>query len=170
MYLKWIGAILIVGSCSCCGFSLAFHRRREIQLLENLDNLMEYMLSELSYRLTPLPTLIRNSASQAQKPIRPVLIAFAGHLERQLLPDAASCMNAALSECPINYQCLHKSLLRLGHALGRFDYEGQRNDLLSAQKFSNNQLHLKKSDIISNQKSFQVLGICGGIALTIILL
>ena len=63
MEYKWIGAILVIGGCGGFGFSVAgeaMRQERQLrQLLENLD----FMESELRYRLTALPELFASGSS-----------------------------------------------------------------------------------------------------------
>ena len=40
MGYKWIGAVLIVGSCSGCGFAIAAGKRREEKLLLQLMGIL----------------------------------------------------------------------------------------------------------------------------------
>ena len=64
MSYKWIGAILIITSCTACGFSVAAGKRKEEQLLYRLIQILQIMESELQYRLTPLPELCRLAAGE----------------------------------------------------------------------------------------------------------
>lgn len=64
MSYKWIGSILIIGSCTGYGISLALHQRREVQLLCELRRIIDEMLWELPYQMTPLPELLRHTAEE----------------------------------------------------------------------------------------------------------
>ena len=66
MDYKWIGAILIIASCSIYGFSAAAGKRREEQLLWQLLELLQFMERDLQYRLTPLPELCRMAAGKTK--------------------------------------------------------------------------------------------------------
>ena len=67
MSYKWIGSILIIGSCTGYGISLALHQRREVQLLCELRRIIDEMLWELPYQMTPLPELLRRAVIQRER-------------------------------------------------------------------------------------------------------
>ena len=96
MDCKWIGAILIVASCSGCGFVVAAGKRREESLLVQLADILQFMEAELQYRLTPLPELCRMAAGEGKGILRVVFRNLYRELTWQKLPDAGSCMYAAI--------------------------------------------------------------------------
>ena len=64
MSYRWIGAILIIAGCSSCGFSVAAGKRKEEKLLYQFLHILQFMESELRYRVTPLPELCRMAAGE----------------------------------------------------------------------------------------------------------
>ena len=100
MSLKLIGAVLIIAGCGGVGFSMAAAHRREENALRQLIGALDYMGCELQYHLTPLPELCRCAATESGGCISKVLLNLASELESQIAPDAASCMNAAISKTP----------------------------------------------------------------------
>ena len=60
MSYKWIGSILIIGSCTGFGISIAVRQMREESLLRQLCRILDEMLWELPFQLTPLPELRRS--------------------------------------------------------------------------------------------------------------
>ena len=114
MGYKWIGAVLIVGSCSGCGFAIAAGKRREERLLLQLMGILQFMESELQYRLTPLPDLCRMAAGEGRGVLRTVFLNLYRELSWQKLPDAGSCMHAAIQrtgEVPARVRRLWDSLV-----------------------------------------------------------
>ena len=99
MGYKWIGAILIVASCTACGFSIAAGKRKEEYLMLQLLGIFQFMETELLYRLTPLPELCRMAAGESRGSIRNVFLNLNRELCRQKLPDAGSCMAVAICKC-----------------------------------------------------------------------
>ena len=87
MGYKWIGAILIVASCSGCGFAIAAGKRREEQLLCQLMGILQFIEAELQYRLTPLPELCRMAAGEAKGILRIVFLNLYRELNWQKLPE-----------------------------------------------------------------------------------
>ncbi|MDY4222112.1 MAG: stage III sporulation protein AB [Candidatus Faecousia sp.] len=170
MSYKWIGALCIVGSCGGFGISLAVQQRNEEKLLCQLRAVLDEMLWELPYRLTPLPELLRHSAKGRKGILPEVLLELAEQLDRQVLPDALSCMHAAIGRAVLSFPRLHQLLLLLGHSLGRFDLSGQLQELTALREQCDGEiqeLRLGRSDRL---KSYRVLGLCAGAALVILLL
>lgn len=170
MGYKWLGAILIILSCSGYGFSIAARKRYEEKLLNQLTEILQFMESDLQYRLTPLPELCRMAAGETKGILQTVLINLYRELSWQKLPDAGSCMYAALQrsgELPVTVRRL---LVQLGHTLGRFDLPGQLQGIQSVR----NRCHDSLRNIVEHRderlRSYQTLGVCGGAALAIILI
>lgn len=170
MTYKWIGAILITGSCSGFGFSLALHHLKETRLLSALGLLLDDMLRELPYRLTPLPDLIRNAAEKAPGVISKVFILFADNLDRQILPDASSCMESALKDTELSYVHLEKMLRLLGNSLGRFDLAGQISSLNTVRQQCRQELQILRTDQQTRLRSYRILGLCAGASLVLLLI
>lgn len=170
MGYRWIGAILIVGSCSCCGFSISAGQRREERLLCQLLRILQMMESELRYRLTPLPDLCHMAAQESRGILRTVFRNLHDELTSRKLPDAGSCMSAALSrsgEIPVRTR---RILGQLGNTLGRFDLEGQLQGIQAAYKRCETNLLRIQENRNERLRSYQTLGICAGTALAIILI
>ena len=168
MLIKVIGAILILISCGSVGFRIAAGQRREEVTLERLIGLLDYMECELQYRLTPLPQLCRDTASQALGVLQSTFLALAIELESQVSPDVESCMRVALCQqrqLPVKtFQCLRE----LGKSLGRFDVEGQIRGLEGARQACRRQLQLLRQNKDSRLRAYQTLGLCAGAAIVIL--
>lgn len=170
MGIKWIGAILIITSCGGCGFAIAAKKRREEKLLFQIMLLMQFMEAELKYRLTPLPELCRLAAGQTTGVLQAVFLNLYRELNWQKLPDAGSCMCAAIQrsgEMPVTARRL---LIQLGHTLGQFDLSGQLQGIKSVQKRCEDNLVAIRNDSRERRRSYETLGICTGAALAVILI
>ena len=97
MTYKWIGAILVVVSCGGFGFSLAASYRREEHFLDQMISLVEFMICQLQYQLTPLPELCRMAGKETKGVLRELLLRYGAEMEKQIAPDSYSCMVAALA-------------------------------------------------------------------------
>lgn len=165
---KWLGAILIIGSCGGFGFSLASEYRKKERAFRQLLRALSYMECELQYRLTPLPELCRLAAQETDGIIRDVLFRLAGEMEGQTAPDAEICMKSVLQSTPSIPKPLGKHLQILGKTLGQFDLPGQLKELEGAQAACKRELEEIKSHRETTTKSYQVLGLCAGAALAIL--
>lgn len=170
MGYKWIGAILIVASCSSCGFAIAAGKRREERLLVQLLGILQFIESELQYRLTPLPELCRLAAEETKGLLQVVFMNLYRELNWQKLPDAGSCMYAAIQRSGEVPARIRRLLVQLGHTLGRFDLSGQLLGIQAVHKRCEETLGSIRKNRDERLRSYQTLGICAGAALAIILL
>lgn len=168
--LKWIGAILIVSSCSGCGFSIAAQEKKEEHMLRRLRHIIMFMESQLSYQLTPLPELIMKCAEESNGILREIFLSFGQNLLNQVYPDAASCLQAALSvknELPRRVQ---RVLRMLGTSLGRFDLDGQLKGLSSVRNLCDQEIDGLRCNRDNRLRCYRILGISAGLSLAIIML
>ncbi len=170
MEFRWIGAALIVVGCTGCGFSIAAGKRKEEKLLHQLLQILQFMESELRYRLTPLPELCRMGAGQVNGILQGVFLNLYRELNWQKLPDAGSCMSAAILRSGNIPGRVRRLLVQLGQTLGRFDLEGQLQGIEAVRKRCEDVLENIRKNRDQRLRSYQTLGICAGVALVIILI
>ena len=170
MAYKWIGATLIVASCSGWGFAIAAGKRREESLLYQLLGILQFMDAELQYRLTPLPELCRMAAGQSRGTLRTIFLNLYRELSWQKQPDAGSCMYAAISRSGEIPSKIRRLLVMLGNTLGRYDLAGQMEGIQSVRKRCADALETIRKNRNERLRSYQTLGICAGAALAIILI
>lgn len=168
MTIKFLGAILIFIGCAGYGFFLAANQIREAKTLENLSRILDFMLWELQYKLTPLPNLCRSAASEAKGTLQTIFNELAAELDRQVCPDAKKCMSAVLAKHPslppISASCLRE----FGASLGRFDLNGQLEAINSVSQCCRVSLENLRDGQDVRLRTYRTLGICCGAALVII--
>ena len=168
MGYKWIGAILIMASCSGCGFAIAAGKRREEQLLYQLTEILQFLEADLQYRLTPLPELCRMAAGETKGILRTVILNLYRELKWQKLPDAGSCMYAAIQRSGEIPPRVRRLLVQLGHTLGKFDLPGQLRGLELSIRETERVLRIIREGAPQRRRSWQTLGLCVGAALAIL--
>ncbi len=168
MTVKIIGAVMVIIACGGYGFSLAAGCRREEKLLMRMLQILQWMQSELEYRLTPLPQLCLQISEQCEGGLKKVFAGLAMELENQISPDASCCMEAALAKVRELPQSARGLLVSLGRGLGRFDLDGQVRELEAVHLQCASELEEFQSHRDQRIRSYQTLGICAGIALVIL--
>ncbi len=168
MNLQWIGAILIVAGCGGVGFGMALNHRREEVALGKLYKALEFMVSELEYRLTPLPELCRRVAAFSRGAVGGVFQSLAQELDRQVSPDVFCCMSAVVENARELPGRTAEALLELGKSLGRFDLEGQVRGILLVKQLCQKELQDLGENRTQRLRSYQTLGLCAGAALAIL--
>lgn len=168
MNYRWLGAVFIILGCGSFGFSIAAKKKQEERILHNMVDALNFMKWELQYRMTPLPELCRMAATDNCGVIRLVLNALADEIEKQVMPDAASCMQVILNQFEELPRTLKGILKHLGCVLGRFDLPGQLEGLNAVEQKCNNALKRISENQNVRLRSYETIGICTGIALAIL--
>lgn len=168
MSLKLIGAVMIILGCGGFGFLIAAAHRREVKSLRQLISVLDYMECELQYRLTPLPELCRQAATESIGFLKQVFLSLANELEDQISPDVERCMLAALSGIKDIPRLTLHSLELLGRSLGRFDIQGQLMGLESVRSECRQHLDMLLKNQGVRLRSYKTLGLCAGAAIAIL--
>lgn len=169
MYIKFLGAALIIGCCGGYGMLMAMSYRRQVMLLHQLVRLYELMYAELEFRLTPIPALCRIGAADLSKPLSEILLSLAQKLEAQEANDVSAAMKLVLEQERYIPSAISEQLQLMGHNLGRFDLPGQLRGLRQCQKECERKLDELEHNQQQRLRSYQTLGFCAGAALAILL-
>lgn len=169
MYLKLTGAILILMGCGGYGMMMAVAHRREVSALHQVAMVMQQMICELEYRLTPLPELCRFGAQQTKGAVRMFFLALAEAMDEQISPDIGLCTVAALKQTTGLPRYAAAQLQALGQTLGRFDLTGQLTCMERCRQSCMGQLEVLEHQQSQRLRSYQTLGFCAGAALAILL-
>ncbi len=170
MQFKYIGAVIVFVSCGAFGFIKAANWRNEERLLAQMVRLLDSMQSELEYRLTPLPQICANAAEEATGCLKSVFCALTEELNGQIAPDAATCMQAAISSVKDLPDTVKQALTMLGNSFGKFDLQGQLNEISAVRQHCQLQLTQMRENQDVRLRSYQTLGLCVGAGLAILFL
>lgn len=170
MPIKWIGAVMIIAGCGGFGFYLAVCYRREEQLLERFCKAMLYMINELEYHRTELPTVLADTAKTVDGPLSQILSSLSAQLQERTYTCVSECMHDILRRYPSLPVSVKKLLEELGDTLGHFDLSGQLMSLNAVM----DACVRKKEDLARDRqvriRNYQTLGLCAGAALAILLI
>lgn len=169
MNLKLIGSIMVIVACGAVGFGKATAHRKEEKLLRQLIDSIQRMIRELQYRICSLPELCRVVGQDIGGDVGGVFVELSAELERQIAPDVALCMQAALENRESLPESVQEHLLRLGGCLGRFDLSGQIQCLESVCHQCQEALDKLNVDKDARLRGYQTLGLCAGFGLAILL-
>ena len=169
MQLKWLGAICVLVSCCGWGILAANRYRFKIFSFQQLICALNYMISELQYRATPLPQLCQITSEQCQGSIKQIFRELHEELTAQISPDARRCMDAVLSRHSNIPPELERIISEIGNSLGKFHLKGQIQALEVARDSAEAQLSELKRDKDARLRSYQTLGLCAGAAIAILL-
>ena len=170
MNIKWIGAILIIAGSGGFGFLMAWNYKRELATLRRLVSALEYMQSDLEYRLTALSELSKKTAETLNGSLQRLFVNFAKELDNQLAPNAEHCMTVALNNTPDLPRKTVEQLSALGKSLGVFDLQGQLRGLEYVHNSCVSTIAEMERQRQQRIRSYETLGLCAGAALAILLI
>ena len=168
MNIKWVGAIFILVACGGFALKIVTAYLHEERTLRQLIRLLDYMSSELQYRLTPLPELCRQVAAEGSGILSSVFLQLARELEDQITPDVYRCMLAAIAKIKTIPGKTKTELELLGKSLGRFDLQGQIKGLDTVRINCRQTLDSLNQNRDTRLRGYQTLALCAGAALVIL--
>lgn len=169
MIIKLIGVVFVIVSCGSIGFKLAANYKKEEKSLTNLVQILNYMESELRYRLMPLPELCRQVAKTFSGIPGNIFAEFADKMELQKCTEPAQCITVVLNHTKSIPAITRTELELLGKSIGRFDLDGQVKGLEAVRIECERNLTLLCNNRENRLRSYQTLGLCAGAALAILL-
>lgn len=170
MNLKWFGAAMIISACTIAGYAICAAYRRDERDLRQMISALDYISCELQYRRSPLPDLCRVAGTERDGITGRLFTNLANELEAKISPDVQSCLAVAASTCGCLSPRMQEAICILGSTLGRFDLEGQLQELESVRLHCRKQLDEMAQGRDARLRSYQTLGICAGAALAILLI
>ena len=129
------------------------------------------MLCEIRGSLTPAQQLCERAQSICRGPLRLLLEDFASLIQTGEAADAGQIMEACLirqsQHLPVSCVC---HLRELGGILGRYDRDEQIMALEALSVRVEDSVHRLQEGKADRCRSYEVLGVCAGCALAILLL
>lgn len=170
--LKLLGSFLVVLAAGSVGFGFAAAVRAQAVQLQRLIAALEYMKSEIAFRLTPLPELFRLLGSAQDEPVGSFFARCASELLHEPGAGIQTVFHHALRQTQklALPQSARRTLLELSVSLGKFDAQGQINALSLASERLRQQLATLEAGRKERCRSYETIGICAGLALAVILL
>ena len=147
---------------------LASAYRKQVRLLDQLHKMVQLMRWELCYKLTPLPDLCKDVSGQFTGILSKIMSDLSQRMEHNSDPDVRGCMHTVLENYSQLPPRVKRLLIHLGNILGRYDLEGQLQGMDSIIQLCEREYTYLEKDRATRVQSFRTLGICAGIALSVI--
>ena len=168
MLIKIIGAILVLAGSGYLGFKITANYIKEEKSIRQLIYLLDFMSSQLQYRLTPLPELCKQAANESSGAVSRVFQTLSDEMANQIAPDVSHCMTASISQVSDILPVTAELLQILGVSLGRFDIDGQLRGLNAVRSQCKEKLDCMLQDKDVRLRSYKTLGLCAGAAIVIL--
>lgn len=169
--IRLTGAALVIFSASLAGFGLARSVRTVCAQLEGLIWALDFMKSEMSARLTPLPQLFSMLGACREKSVA----AFFTEAGRALSAPPGCTVPVSFKRGAQNASALcvpgecMQSLYALSMSLGRFELESQLAAIERAKAEMTAALLRLQAEKRARCRSYETIGVCAGLALAVIL-
>lgn len=171
MLFKIIGSVILIGSTSLIGFSLAADCSKRPRILREIQALLQMLENEISYLSNLLSDAFRRIVENSRVDAAVLFKAAADHLEAsRVTADEAweKAVEDNFSKLSLNKED-KAILISFGRMLGNSDLDGQLNNI----KLMSSQLKLQEAKAEEmkkkNERMFRSLGVLSGLAITIIL-
>ena len=169
--MKLVGAILIITSAAWVGFRTAYAVQAEVRRLHQLHGALEVMHCEISYKLTPVPELCELVSRTLSGVLSDFFIAVSKRLGMQEEISTRAAFDSVLAGCHGRISPEMTSLLeQLGDILGVYDTQEQLQALQALLEQLRHSLEQLQEGKAARCRSYQVMGVCAGCALVIILI
>ncbi|MGI5875395.1 MAG: hypothetical protein ACOX6X_01060 [Dethiobacteria bacterium] len=173
MYVKFLGAALIVAAAYLYGCQVSFLYSKRVRLLEEILMALEMFLTEVNYGLTPLPQAFSQLGKKVQKPIGSLFCDAARCMKQKRGLSARECWEEALLKNASAFDFNKHQLdlfQRLGGVWGRGDREGQQKQIALMQNLLRQALQEAQVEEQKNVKVWRYLGLIGGLTIVVFLL
>lgn len=170
--LRIIGSILVIGGCSGLGMWYRMELVKGIEHLRKLRELLEMLMSEISYHKSTLPEACRQVGIRLGEPYRSRMIKIHGLLNGQSDMDFKTAwrqeMGACLSQMPISVK-EKEMVLGFAENGSLSDYQMQIRTIEQYRDMIDNSVKKRETEIQKQGKMATGLGVMGGLLLVVIL-
>lgn len=169
--LRMIGAMLVISGAAGTGLGMSAYVRRSAAILQQLISSLEQMKSEIQFRRTPLPELMRVLSVGASGCVGAFWGLLADELYAGRSRSAAEAMRRCLAARPAEaFSAPTRSeLLSLGAGLGSYDADNQTRSINLALSRLGGLLGELRAEQKARVRSCCALGVCAGLALAILM-
>jgi stage III sporulation protein AB len=169
---RLIGAIMVAGGAAAIGLIAAGKLKTRVDALSGLLAAIDVMQSEIFFRLTPLPDLIKMLEKQSEAPAKTLFSNCVNHIGQLGQKPFFNIWTQALEESrSLELLPAEKQILKeLGNILGRYDADGQIKAIAYIHRRLETCLEASIREKEKQGKLYRMLGIVTGAAVAIILL
>ncbi len=169
--MQFLGMAFVVCGTSAMGLRMAWAVRREIQVLEQLTSQLQTMRGEISYHRTPLPQVMAQLSNQSKGGVANFWKEVGTYLKSGAVSTVFEGVRLGLSHMPATqFSTTVENILKaLARGLGQFQLETQVGAIDLALERLEKTTDRCRREQAGRVKSYCTLGICGGLAMVIML-
>jgi stage III sporulation protein AB len=170
---KLLGAVMVIGSAGVTGIRVAAGFSRRITELRSLQNALQMLDTEIMYRATPLPVILKKIGQAGEGSIAKIFKAAGDALNQEQGFTPAEAWNKALLE---NWQLTALSqddytiLASFGEMLGLSDREEQHKNIALTSLHLGREEEKAQLEREKNERLWRYGGFLIGISIVLLLL
>lgn len=170
--MKLIGVVFIVLSAGSVGIRISASLRKRCRLIRQLLSALQVMYSEIGCCSTPLPQTFALMAVAVDGTAERLFSSVAKAMDKnRWLPPVHAMEQALHDETELGEdQELSESLLSLASGLGKYDKDSQMQIMDRTKERLEQLLLAAEKECSMRSKTYEVLGICAGISVAILLI
>lgn len=170
--MKLAGVIFIILSAASMGIKIASSLKRRCRLIGQLLTALGVMINEIGCCGTPLPQVFALMAVSADGAVARLFSDVARTMDKQRWTPPLTAVTQALDAEPLlgNDRELSEILRQLSAELGKYDRPSQLKALEQAKGKLEILLQSAGQECKLKSKTYEVLGICAGISVAILLI
>ncbi|MBC7766113.1 MAG: stage III sporulation protein AB [Hyphomonadaceae bacterium] len=169
MFLKIIGSVLVLWSCSTMGFYFAHRFQKRVQALKAFQTMLQLLETEITYSMDDLSAILKRIAKGLPREVVHFLLMVEGNLRQ----SASVAWQYSLDRCATKMGITSQDegiLSSFGTNLGTNDLDGQLHNI--AHFRTNLEAALQEATALyeKNNKLSKSMGLLGGLFAVLILL
>lgn|GEM_PF-142659 len=173
MYLKILGCALVLIGSTLMGFILGENLKKRFQQLNEIEQVLYQLKSEIIYTHSTLPEIFENVSNKSNKPISKLFKDISELLYENKVENVFQAFTKALN---INKNLMNlkevdtEILLDLSKSLGQSDIDGQNSIITLTINKLKNQLEGAEEVMKNNIKMYRYMGFSLGAIVVIMII
>lgn len=173
MWLKVMGSILVIASTSLFGFLMGLEKKNRLRQLRQLKKYFSLLRGEIQYGYTPLPEALENMGKRNKNIFSDFFLEVAKKLKNYEGNSFYSIWSKEIEE-KLSHTSLLKvdkqKLIGLGENLGYLGQDMQVKHIDLYMEGLEEEIKMEVSSSKEKIRLYQLLGVLGGIFVTIVMI
>ena len=166
--MKTLGMMFIVIASGTVGFRISASLKQRCILIKKLLHAVQLLKNEICCYATPLPQIFALLAASTDGVLEALFSGVAKQMGRQPWLPPGTALEQVSED--FDEPEIKAVLLRLFQQLGKYDREAQLTGIHAAEDDLQNLLHRLEMERSLKSRTYQTLGICTGLAASVLLL
>lgn len=173
MYIKIIGAVMVIASTSLIGFKLNENAKSRIDELRMIRNIVTMLRGEIKYNNSTVSEALSRIAEKMSGNFQKFLAAAADELVKNKAAGMDKIWNEKVREAFVSGSCLTKKdvndFAAIGKSIGKYDVESQIKAFDLFVEEINEKIDAEYRKAVSDGKLYKCMGIMAGVFIVLMI-